>query len=60
MLYFMNDSGMAFKKLDRIVKDGETVVAEWEAVFEVDGHGVFFLECNHRVTEVSTSLSYSC
>ena len=60
MLHFMNDAGMAFKELDRIIKDGERVVAEWEAVFEVDGHGVFFLECKHKVTEVSTSLSYSC
>jgi len=56
----MNDAGMAFKELDRIITDGERVVAEWEAVFEVDGHGVFFLECKHKVTEVSTSLSYSC
>jgi hypothetical protein len=60
MLHFMNDAGMAFKELDRVIKDGERVVAEWEAVFDVDGHGVFFLECKHKVTEVSTSLSYSC
>jgi len=60
MLRFMNDAGMTYKELDRIIKDGERLVAEWEAVFEVDGHGVFFLECKHKVTEVSTSLSCSC
>ena len=60
MIDFMKDAGMAFKELDRIIKDGERVVAEWEGVFEVDGHGVFFLECKHKVTEVSTSLSHSC
>jgi hypothetical protein len=59
MLHFMNDAGMVFKELDRIIKDGERVIAEWEAVFEVDGHGVFFLECRHKMIEVSTSLSYS-
>jgi hypothetical protein len=55
MLRFIKRTGIAFKELDRIIKDGERVVAEWEAVFDVDGHGVFFLECKHRVTEVSTS-----
>jgi hypothetical protein len=60
MITFMNNAGMAFNELDRVIKDGERVVAEWEGVFEVDGQGVYFLECKHRVTAVSTSLSHLC
>ena len=61
MITFMKNMGIAFKELDRVIMDGEKVVAEWEGVFEVnDGHGVFFLECKHRMTAVSTSLSHLC
>ena len=61
MITFMTNMGIAFKELDRVIMDGEKVVAEWEGVFEVnDGHGVFFLECKHRMTAVSTSLSHLC
>ena len=61
MITFMNNAGMAFNELDRVIKDGDRIVAEWEAVFEDDdGKGVYFLECKHRVTAVSTSLSHLC
>jgi hypothetical protein len=61
MITFMQNAGTAFKELDRVIKDGEKVVAEWEGVFDIDdGHGVYFLECKHRVTAVSTSLSHLC
>jgi hypothetical protein len=61
MITFMNNAGMAFNEIDRVIKDGANVVAEWEGVFEVDdGKGVYFLECKHRVTAVSTSLSHLC
>ena len=61
MITFMNNVGMAFNELDRVIKDGDRTVAEWEAVFEVDdGKGVYFLECKHRMTAVSTSLSHLC
>jgi hypothetical protein len=61
MITFMNNEGMAFNELDRVIKDGEKVVAEWEGVFEVDdGQRVYFLDCKHRVTAVSTSLSHIC
>jgi hypothetical protein len=61
MITFMNNEGMAFNELDRVIKDGEKVIAEWEGVFEVDdGQRVYFLECKHRVTAVSTSLSHLC
>jgi hypothetical protein len=54
---FMNNAGMTFNEVDRVIKDGEKVVAEWEGVFEVDdGQDVYFLECKHRVRAVSTSL----
>jgi hypothetical protein len=56
MIDFMKEQGMAFKELDRMIRDGSRVVAEWEGIFEVDGR-VFFLECKHKVTNVSTSLS---
>jgi hypothetical protein len=59
MLDFMKEQGMAFKELDRIIKDGSRVVAEWESIFEVDGQ-VFFLECKHKVTNVSISFSHLC
>jgi hypothetical protein len=62
MITFMNNVGIAFNELDRVIKDGERVAAEWEGVFEVDdGQGVYFLECKHRATAVPTSLlSYLC
>ena len=59
MIDYMKEQGMAFKELDRIIRDGSRVVAEWEGIFEVDGR-VFFLECKHKVTNVSTSLSHLC
>jgi hypothetical protein len=59
MIDFMKKQGMAFKELDRSFKDGKRVVVEWEGIFEVDGR-VFFLECKHKVTNVSSSLSHLC
>ena len=61
MITTMNKTGMMFNELDRVVKDGERVVAEWEGVFEVNnGQRVYFLECKHRMTAVFTSLSHLC
>jgi hypothetical protein len=45
--------------IESLNRDGSRVVAEWEGIFEVDGR-VFFLECKHKVTNVSTSLSHLC
>jgi len=59
MIDFMKEQGMAFKELDRIIRDGSRVVAEWEGIFEV-GERVFFLECKYKVTNVATSLSHLC
>ena len=59
MIDFMKDQGMAFKELGRVIKDGNRTVAEWEGIFEVDGR-VFFLECKHKVTNVSPFVSHLC
>jgi len=59
MITSMNNAGMAFNELARVVKDEERVVAEWEGVFEFDdGQWVYFLKCKHRMTAVFTSLSH--
>ena len=61
MITSMNNAGMVFNELARVVKDGERVVAEWEGFFEVDnGQRVYFLACKHRMTAVFTSLSRLC
>ena len=53
--------GIAFNELDRVFKDGDRVVADWEGVFEIDGgQQLYFLECMHKMTAVSTSLSQLC
>jgi len=57
MINYLNNSGFPFHELDRIIKDGDNDVAEWEGVFEFDNR-VYFLECKHRVTAVSTPLSH--
>jgi hypothetical protein len=55
----MNKEGIAFNEIDRVIKDNDRVVAEWEGVFEVDGgQHLYFLECKHKMTAVSTSLSH--
>ena len=58
MIDYLNNSGLEFHELDRVIKDGDTSVAEWEGVFELDNH-VYFLECKHRVTAVPLSF-YTC
>jgi hypothetical protein len=61
MITSMNNAGMVFNELTRVIKDRERVVAEWEGVFEVDdGQRVYFLECKHKMTGVFTSLSHLC
>jgi hypothetical protein len=58
---YMNKEGIAFNELNRVIKDSDRVVAEWEGVFEVDGvQSLYFLECKHKMTAVSTSLSQLC
>jgi len=59
MIDFMKVHGMAIKELDREIKDGNKIIAEWEGIFESDGR-VCFLECKHKVTNVSTSISHLC
>lgn len=51
MIDYLNNSGLEFHELDRVIKDGDTSVAEWEGVFELDNR-VYFLECKHRITAV--------
>jgi len=61
LITYMNQEGIAFNELNRVIQDGDRVVAEWEGVFEVDGgQHLYFLECKHKMTAVSTSLSDLC
>ena len=59
MFNFIKGQGMAFKELNRVIRVGKRIVAEWEGIFEVDGQ-VFFVECQHKVTNVSASISHLC
>jgi len=59
MIEFMKVHGMAIKELNRELMDGSKILAEWEGVFESDGR-VYFLECKHKMTDVSTPVSHLC
>jgi hypothetical protein len=58
LIRFLNQDTLEYTELDRIVKDGDRIVAEWEGIFEVEGDAVYLLECKHCVTVVSTILSH--
>lgn len=58
-IQFLDQENLKYTEVDRMVKDGDRVVAEWEGVFEVEGGAVYLLECKHCVTAVSTTLSDS-
>jgi hypothetical protein len=61
LVTYMAKEGIEFTELNRVIKDKDNLVAEWEGVFEIeDGREVYFLECKHRMTAVSTSLSQLC
>jgi hypothetical protein len=61
LITYMKKEGFSFKELDRVIEDGKNVVAEWEGLFEIDdGQHLYFLECKHKMTAVSTSLSRLC
>jgi hypothetical protein len=61
LMTYMNKEGIAFKELNRVIKEGDKVVAKWEGVFEIDGgQRLYFLECKHKMSAVSTSLSQLC
>jgi hypothetical protein len=61
LITYMNKEGITFNELNRVIKDSDKVVDEWEGMFEIDGgQHLYFLECKHKMTAVSTSLSQLC
>ena len=50
---FLDAGNLKYSELSLIVKDGDCIVAEWEAIFDVQGGDVYLLECKHSVTAVS-------
>lgn len=55
---FLDAGNLEYSELSRIVKNGDCIVAEWEAIFEVQGGEVYLLECKHFVTAVSITFSH--
>jgi hypothetical protein len=54
LVTYMAKEGIKFTELNRVIKDKDNVVAEWEGVFEIDGgREVYFLECKQNMTAVS-------
>ena len=52
---------IAFNEPARVIKVNVKKVAEWDGVFEVDGgQHLYFLNCKHKTTVVSTSVSWLC
>jgi hypothetical protein len=52
MMNYLSSAEISYNELSRTVKVGDREVAEWDGVFEIEGQGVYFLECKHTVTTV--------
>jgi hypothetical protein len=55
LITYLNDNGIKYEELSPEIKTGIEKVAEWEAIFAIDG-GVLFLECKHNMTDVHIPL----
>ena len=55
----MNETGIKYKEIEKEIKCGKDIVAEWEGIFKIDG-GVLFLECKNAFTSVNITLSDLC
>jgi len=61
LIAYMNKEVIAFNEPARVIKVNVKKVAEWDGVFEVDGgQHLYFLNCKHKTTVVSTSVSWLC
>jgi len=49
---YLEEQGLSFRELDRVVQADGKPIAEWEAVIELEDGKIWFLECKHCVSTV--------
>jgi len=54
---YLKEQRFSFRELDRVIKMDGKIIAEWEGVYELEGGGIWFLECKHCVSTVCNPLN---
>jgi hypothetical protein len=49
---YLKEQRFSFHELDRVIKADGKIIAEWEGVYELEGGGIWFLECKHCISTV--------
>lgn len=49
---YIKEQQFSFHELGRTIKVDGSLIAEWEGVYELEGGGIWFLECKHCVSTV--------